>query len=172
MQPEPRPDPHKAPAPGADLPGWIQAWVDLSENAFTIPGTRFKVGWDAILGLFAPGVGDWASALGSLAMIWVAARHNVPQRVLLRMLFNVMLDATVGAIPLLGDTFDLFFRSNTKNLKLLRAHAQTQLSGRHGAERLLLAMALVVAAAAILLWVLFLTLALLLLWGGFAWFGG
>lgn len=104
------------PSPSPTLE-WV-AW--LMDRAFTIPGTKFRVGLDAILGLLPVG-GDALTGLVQAAFVLVAlARYRVPRAVAARMAANVLLDVAVGAIPIVGDAFDAFFKANTRNLALLR----------------------------------------------------
>ncbi len=146
------------------VPQWVEQWVKLSESVWVVPGTNRRFGLDAVLGFLLPGLGDWLSAIASLAMIGEAARRQVPVRVLIRMLLNVMLDTAFGSIPLLGDVFDFFFRSNTKNLVLLRRHAGPVVRSGVARSRLGLAVALIVASAAILFWVIVMGMGLMALW--------
>ena len=90
----------------------------LLDTAFRIPGTNIRFGLDGILGLI-PGVGDVAGAALSGYVILTAARAGAPNTLLARMLANVGLDALVGAVPLLGDLFDVAFRANVRNAALL-----------------------------------------------------
>lgn len=93
----------------------------LLDNAFAIPGTRFRIGLDSILG-FIPGIGDVTGAALSAYLIAGAARLGAPVRTLLRMVGNVGIETVVGAIPIVGDLFDIAWKANLKNLALLRAH--------------------------------------------------
>lgn len=96
------------------------AW--LMDRAFTIPGTKITVGLDAILGLLPVG-GDLLTGLIQTGLVLVALRHyRVPKTVAARMMANVLLDIGVGAIPLLGDLFDVAFKANTRNLRLLEPY--------------------------------------------------
>lgn len=96
------------------------AW--LMDRAFHIPGTRIRVGLDAILGLLPLG-GDAITGLVQAGLVLVALKHyRVPKTVAARMAFNVLLDIAVGAIPLLGDVFDIGFKANTRNIQLLESH--------------------------------------------------
>lgn len=90
----------------------------LLDTAFRVPGTNIRFGLDGILGLI-PGVGDVAGAALSGWVILTAARAGAPNTLLARMLANVGLDALVGAVPLLGDLFDVAFRANVRNAALL-----------------------------------------------------
>jgi len=94
------------------------AW--LMDRAITIPGTRITVGLDALLGLLPVG-GDVLTGLIQTGIVLVALFHyRVPRAVAARMAANVLLDTALGAVPLLGDAFDVFFKANTRNLKLLQ----------------------------------------------------
>jgi Domain of unknown function (DUF4112) len=96
------------------------AW--LMDQAFHIPGTRIRVGLDALLGLLPVG-GDVLTGLVQAGLVLVALRHyKVPKIVAARMAANVLIDIIVGAIPVLGDLFDIGFKANTRNVQLLEAY--------------------------------------------------
>lgn len=95
----------------------------LFDNAFRIPGTRVRFGLDPIIGL-VPGIGDMASPILALLVIWQATRQRVPKPVLARMVINALVDAGVGAIPIVGDAFDFVWKANDWNLTLLERHAR------------------------------------------------
>ena len=96
------------------------AW--LMDRAVTIPGTRITVGLDALLGLLPVG-GDVLTGLVQAALVLVALSHyKVPKAVAARMMTNVLLDVAVGSIPILGDLFDVGFKANTRNIKLLEPY--------------------------------------------------
>jgi len=101
------------------------AW--LMDRAFTVPGTNVTFGLDALLGLF-PGLGDVATGVIQSGIVLAMMLHyKVPKPVVARMAANVLLDVGVGAIPIVGDVFDVFFKANTRNMALLRevqAHQQ------------------------------------------------
>ena len=93
------------------------AW--LMDRAFKIPGTPIRIGLDAILGLLPIG-GDVMTGLVQAGIVLAATGYyHVPKVVAARMAANVLLDVTVGSIPFLGDAFDVAFKANTRNLKLL-----------------------------------------------------
>ena len=94
------------------------ALARLMDTAIRIPGTNIRLGLDAVLGLI-PGAGDAAGALLSSYIILAAARQGASRAVLLRMIGNVAIDSLVGAIPVLGDIFDVAFKSNMRNAALL-----------------------------------------------------
>jgi hypothetical protein len=92
------------------------------DEAFRVPGTRVRFGWDAIVGLI-PGVGDMLTAVLAGAIITQAHHMRVPKVVQLRMLLNVAIDLAVGFLPFVGDVADVFWKSNTKNMALLERYA-------------------------------------------------
>lgn len=94
---------------------WL-AW--LLDSSIPIPGTRFTVGVDALIGLF-PFIGDMVGVALSSFILKEAARLGAPKSVLLRMSFNVALEGVVGIIPIAGDLFDAAFKANQRNVKLL-----------------------------------------------------
>jgi hypothetical protein len=103
------------------------AW--LMDRAIPIPGTKFRVGLDAILGLLPVG-GDFITGLIQSGLVLTALKHyRVPKAVAARMAANVLIDIAIGSIPLVGDAFDAFFKANTMNLKLLNDVRQLQKRG-------------------------------------------
>jgi hypothetical protein len=98
-----------------------RALARILDSAVGIPGTRFRVGLDAILGLI-PGGGDVAAAALSGYIVLTAARRGVPRAVLARMLLNVLVDTAVGSVPVLGDLFDVAYKANMRNVELLERH--------------------------------------------------
>jgi len=88
-----------------------------------IPGTSWRVGLDPLLGL-VPGLGDWISWGMGLHLIWSAGRLGAGAGLLLRMAGNLLVDAVVGALPILGDLFDAAWKANDRNLALLEAHVR------------------------------------------------
>jgi len=97
-------------------------WLaNLMDAAIVIPGTRRTVGLDAVIGL-APGIGDLLTAAVSLYIVRQARVLGAPRHLVLRMTGNVAVDALFGAVPLVGDAFDVLWRANKRNMTLLRAH--------------------------------------------------
>lgn len=96
-------------------------WLD---EGIRVPGTGIRFGLDPILGL-VPGLGDVAGALLGGAILMEGYRRRMPGTTLLRMAANVILDATAGTVPLLGDLFDFVWKSNRRNLDLLERHSFT-----------------------------------------------
>lgn len=129
------------------------------DEAIRIPGTNIRIGLDALLGLL-PGGGDLAGGVFSALIILQAARAGAPTSVLGRMLANVALDVLVGAIPLLGDLFDVAWRANSRNVRLLDDWRQRPVSTKR-------ASALTVSAMLVGL----IVLVALAVWGSVAMFG-
>ena len=90
----------------------------LLDNSIPIPGTRFRLGIDQLIGL-VPGIGDLIGGLLSLYIIVESARIGAPRGLLARMGWNVAIDTLVGEVPILGDLFDIGFKANIRNLALL-----------------------------------------------------
>jgi Domain of unknown function (DUF4112) len=99
----------------------LEALANLLDTAFIFPGTNVRFGFDAIIGL-VPGIGDAITTVISLYIVREARALGVPRHVIARMLGNVALDGVVGAIPFLGDAFDVMWRANRRNMALLRKH--------------------------------------------------
>ena len=93
----------------------------LLDEAIRVPGTKWRIGLDGIAG-FIPGVGDSITGLIALYPVLEAWRLGAPAGLLARMLLNVGIDTAVGSVPVLGDLFDLTFKSNRRNIELLRRH--------------------------------------------------
>jgi hypothetical protein len=93
----------------------------LLDEQFRIPGTTYRIGLDGLLGLI-PGVGDAAGALLSTYILYEAIQLGVPKTTLLRMVANIGIDTVGGAIPVVGDIFDMAWKANKKNAALLHAY--------------------------------------------------
>jgi hypothetical protein len=104
-----------------DLAG-LQRLARALDAAVRVPGTNVRIGLDAVLGLI-PGAGDVAGGLLSTFIILHAARLGAPGSVLARMVMNVAIDSLVGAVPILGDLFDVGWKSNMRNVQLLERFA-------------------------------------------------
>ena len=99
----------------------IEAMEHLLERSFTIPGTKYPVGLDSIVGL-VPVIGDVVTAAMGAYIVWEARNLGIPKWKLWRMAGTIAFDSAVGAVPLVGDAFDLAFRSNTRNLRIVKKH--------------------------------------------------
>lgn len=132
--------------PDAALPADLVAlrrFAYLMDEAFRVPGTRMRVGVDAVLGLI-PGIGDIIGALLSTWIIAGALRHRVRPLVIGRMVFNVVVDLFFGAIPVAGDVFDFLYEENMMNMRLLEKHRDRQRPPRTASE-IALVLGLIVA---------------------------
>jgi hypothetical protein len=99
----------------------------LMDSQFKIPGTDIRFGLDAIIGLI-PGLGDLSTFAISGYMIVIMSRNGASSYVMARMLLNVLIDTIFGMIPVLGDIFDVAYKSNMRNIRLMREH---YVEGRH-----------------------------------------
>ncbi len=99
----------------------VEALEMLLERSFHIPGTRIPFGLDSIVGL-VPVLGDLVTAAMGAYMIWEARNLGMSRWQLTRMAANLGIDTAIGAIPLVGDAFDLLWRSNSKNLRIIKRH--------------------------------------------------
>jgi len=99
----------------------------LMDAQFRVPGTNFRFGLDSLIGLI-PGAGDLSTFAVSGYMLWIMANNGASGFVLARMTFNILIDAIVGAIPILGDLFDVAFKANMRNMRLMQQHYE---EGRH-----------------------------------------
>ena len=99
----------------------IEAMEQLLERSFVIPGINRAIGLDALAGL-VPVLGDVITAAMGAYIVWEASNLGMPKWKLWRMAGNIALDTALGAIPIAGDLFDVLFRSNTRNLKIVRRH--------------------------------------------------
>jgi hypothetical protein len=130
--------------------------VNVLDQAFRVPGTRWRFGLDGILGLI-PGVGDITTAVvGSYGLV-LANQLGAPASIQLRMLLNLTVDAVLGAIPLFGDLFDFAFKSHSRNARLLEGWLSRPHATRRSSSFVLvgvLAAFLAIAAGAV--WLAFL----------------
>lgn len=110
----------------------VEAMEKLLERSLTIPGTRIPIGLDALAGLI-PVAGDLITAAMGLWIVWEGKNLGLPKWQLWRMAANVGFDTAVGAVPLVGDVFDFAFRSNSKNLRIIKRH----LDKHHPATRVI-----------------------------------
>jgi hypothetical protein len=99
----------------------IEKYSDLLDTKFRIPFTNIRFGFDFLIGLF-PGLGDILSFTLSGGLLLMMVRKGASGKALALMIVNIILDTTIGAIPVLGDIFDLFFKANKRNLDLFQAH--------------------------------------------------
>ena len=97
----------------------------LLDTAFVVPGTNIRFGIEAIIRLM-PGIGDAVASALSCVILIEAHRLGVPTRILARMLANVLLEGTAGAMPVVGDMFDIMFRANRRNIRILHDYMRRE----------------------------------------------
>lgn len=147
----------------SQLPPDLERLAELMDSVFHIPGLGLRFGFDSLIGLI-PGLGDMLTSLVSLYILRVASSYGVPRVTMLRMTFNIAIDTIVGAIPLVGDAFDLYWKANLKNVALLRRHLDQDEAARKRSARndglfvLLMSMlviALVAGSGFVVYWLLY-----------------
>ena len=122
---------------------WVERISYLMDEKFRLPGTNFRFGLDPIFNL-VPILGDISGFAISAALVVTMAKNGVTGKVLTLMILNIVLDSTLGAIPVLGQIFDFAYKSNTRNIRLLREH---YVEGKHqGSGRGILAIILIIIA--------------------------
>ena len=127
---------------------WVERIARLMDSQFRLPGTGFRFGLDPLLGL-VPIVGDLSTTVVSVALLMTMMRHGASGGVVVRMGLNILIDTVVGGIPILGNVFDFAYKSNERNVALLRRHyaeGRHQGSGRGLVLLLLLALLVVLGA--------------------------
>lgn len=119
------------------------------DELVSVPGTPIKVGLDPLIGLI-PVAGDALAALVGSWVILEASRFGIPRVVLGRMIVNLAVDLGIGAIPLLGDIYDVAFRSNRRNLDLFRKHALDPDASTRGEQAFLVGLVLLLVGIVLL----------------------
>ncbi|MFV0478487.1 MAG: DUF4112 domain-containing protein [Parahaliea sp.] len=136
------------------------AW--LLDNSIGIPGTRFRIGVDSLIGLI-PGFGDLAGIVLSAYILLQSARSGAPASVLWRMAGNILLEGVVGVIPLVGDLFDMSFKANARNVALLKAYHREPLAIQRRSRGLFMLAGLLVLAL-LAVWAVLILVLLRWLW--------
>ena len=112
---------YKDEVPNERDPDDLELLAHWQDAVFEIPGLRWRFGLDAILGLI-PGLGDAVSAFASVYILRTATSFGVSRATMARMTLNIVLDLVVGALPFVGDLFDVYWKANKRNVALLRRH--------------------------------------------------
>jgi len=131
-------------------PAGVERLAWWPDNAFTIPGTRFRIGFDALIGLL-PGVGDLVGTLLSSYIVVVAAAQGLPASALARMAINVGIEAIVGAVPILGDLFDAVWKANQRNVALMAQFRTTPVAAQRKSRAVVAAWAAAIVTLIVLL---------------------
>lgn len=124
------------------------AW--FLDSFIPIPGTRMRMGIDSVIGLL-PGVGDSLGALLSSFIILQASRVGAPKTLLLRMGFNVAVELLFGAVPILGDLFDIVWKANERNVRLARGYLDNPGQSRRSSRLFAATLGLILVTLAFLL---------------------
>lgn len=133
---------------------YLDAMSDLMDSRFRIPGTDIRFGLDFLVGL-VPYAGDVVTFAFSGMLVVAMARNGASGMVVVKMLGNILLDGAVGSIPVLGDIFDLGFKANRRNYRLLQEHYQ---EGKHGGSALPVIFAVIFALLLMLFLIIFIAL--------------
>jgi len=107
--------------------GWIKTVSYLLDEQFRVPGTKFRFGLDPVMNL-VPVLGDIPGFLISAGLLFAMAKKGASNKLVVLMSINILLDTIIGGIPVIGQVFDFFYKSNTRNLRLMREH---YLEGKH-----------------------------------------
>jgi hypothetical protein len=134
--------------------GWLAKLMDAQ---FRIPGTDIRFGLDGIIGLI-PGAGDLSTFAVSGYMIWIMANNGASGFVLAKMTLNILIDALIGSIPVIGDLFDIAFKANMRNMRLMQEHYE---EGRHRGSAWKLIIPVLVVLFLIIIVIIWLTYKLL-----------
>jgi len=148
MAPKPRSEVERA---TERTPAWAEQLVRLLDDGLTIPGTRIGIGLDALLGFLFPTLGDALTGLGSLSLLVLAFQMRLPKVIVLRVVFNIAVDVVIGCVPFAGDAFDLFWRSNRRNLELLQRYSHDPTRRPDALDYVLVGLGFTLVAAAIVL---------------------
>ena len=130
---------------------WVEEITRLMDAKFRFPGTNFRFGLDPILGLF-PVVGDVTSFAISGGLILYMMRFGASRKVVVLMVLNILLDATIGSIPIIGHVFDFYYKANTRNINLLRKHYQEGKYKGSGTGIIIIVAIIILAFLFLMLW--------------------
>jgi hypothetical protein len=133
------------------LAPWAERFVRALDDLVRIPGTKFGIGLDPIIGFLVPGLGDTVTGVGSVSLLFLALKERVPTVVLLRMCMNILVDTLVGMLPFLGDAFDLVWRSNKRNLALIERYRDDPKAEPGPADYALVGLGLLLAVTSMVL---------------------
>lgn len=111
----------------------IERLARLMDSRFPLPGTKFSLGIDTIIGLI-PGIGDTISLGLAGYIVAQSAKAGAPKPLLYRMGFNIVIDWAIGLVPIIGDLFDMGWQGNNKNAALLRRHHEQVISAKPGTK--------------------------------------
>ncbi len=127
----------------------LEILASLLDDIFRIPGTSIRFGLDPLIGLI-PGLGDALSGIASFVIVFAAWQRRLPRVTVARMVANIGIDTLVGSIPLLGDAFDVAWKSNRKNLELLKRARFTSRRSQLWSDWLFLFLIILIVAALVI----------------------
>lgn len=133
----------------AQIEPWAERLAYYLDDWIRIPGTDVRFGLDAVVGLI-PGVGDVVTGTGSVALLLLALKSRVPTAGLMRMVGNIGIDVLGGAIPFVGDVFDVAWRSNKKNLEIIRRYRDDPSAEPTAGDKLLVGVGIALALLSVL----------------------
>jgi hypothetical protein len=133
------------PIPNTPAMDWVERLARWMDSKFLIPGTNIRFGIDPLMSLF-PIVGDLMTYIVSGMLIYTMHNEGASRKVVIKMILNSTLDAIIGVIPLVGTVFDIFYRANDRNVKLLKEH---YLEGKHQGSGTGLLIVIAIAAIAV-----------------------
>jgi hypothetical protein len=135
----------------APVAPWAEKLVRFLDDGIRIPGTELGIGADGIIGFFFPAVGDLVTGSGSLALLYLALKERVPTVALARMVVNIGIDTLLGAFPVVGDVFDVFWKANRKNLEIIERYRDDPQAKPSALDYVLVTIALLLIVASIVL---------------------
>lgn len=130
---------------------WVERISHLLDSQFRVPGTTWRFGLDPLMGLI-PVVGGLPSLAVSGVLILTMMRHGASGSLVVRMVINIVLDALIGAIPVIGSIFDFAYKANNRNVELLRRHYQEGRYQGSGAGLIVVLTLVLLAIAGALVW--------------------
>jgi hypothetical protein len=155
------PWPRPVPTSGMLSDASLDRLASLLDDGFSVPGTSLRFGLDPLIGLI-PGIGDLLGGLASFVFVFAGWQRRLPQVTLLRMVVNIAIDSLGGTLPVIGDAFDVYWKSNRMNFQLLQRHALAPHRNHAWRDWLFLWMVIVIMVAlallpvAILVWIIYL----------------
>ena len=126
---------------------WAEKLVRALDEIVRVPGTNIGIGLDAVVGFFVPVAGDVVTGLGSIALLVLAIKNKVPTVAIARMLINIAIDTISGSVPVVGDIFDIFWKSNRMNLDIIEKFKDNPKEKPHAGDYALVALGIVMAVA-------------------------
>jgi len=130
---------------------WVDSLTHLLDSRFKLPGTNFRFGLDPILGLI-PGIGDATSMLISGVLILHMYRHGASRKAIIMMVGNVLLDAIIGSIPIVGSIFDFAYKANERNIRIMKRHYYEGRYQGRGTGMMIVAGLLILGVIVLILW--------------------